>query len=375
MYQFFHGGQPFADEGRGQEGLFQPAPQKPPAQGGDGLIEDPQKTSTLFLGAQCFRQFQIANGRQVQLQEPARQIVIHGPNVAQIRLLYPVEGGQQRTGGADHRGDGFQTQGGQTLPELLLHHSGGGIQGKEGVITPVYTAVQAAFQGFGQQRHIVGLAAQQQFGGGEAGQLVDGLFHGMGAGETGGIEGTGGNVAEAQAEDAIPAVGTGKIVVAPLVQHGAFGDGAGGDNAGDIPFDQTLGCGRVFHLLTDGHLVALGDQTGNIALAGVVGDTAHGNPVGIVLGLGAVAAGEGQVQLPGSGAGIFVEHLIEVAETEKENAVRMIVFDLPVLLHHGGKLLLGHVAASFIGRIGRPPNGRGCLEYSGKWRENPPYCG
>ena len=268
--------------------------------------------------------------------------------MAQLRLLYPVEGGQQRTGGADHRGDGFQPQRGQALPELLFHHSGGGVQCKEGVVAPVHTAVQAAFQGFGQQRHIVGLAAQQQFGGGEAGQLVDGLLHGMGAGETGGVKGARGHVAEAQAEDAVPAIGTGEIVVAPLVQHGAFGDGAGGDNAGDVPFDQTFGRGRVFHLLTDGHLVALGHQTGNVALAGVVGNAAHGNPVGIVLGLGAVPAGEGQVQFPGSGAGIFVEHLVEVAETEKENAVRMIVFDLPVLLHHGGQLLLGHVAASFV---------------------------
>ncbi|MPN44172.1 hypothetical protein SDC9_191733 [bioreactor metagenome] len=66
----------------------------------------------------------------------------------------------------------------------------------------------------------------------------------------------------------------------------------------DVPVHQPLCRGGVFHLLADGHFIALGDEPGDIGVAGVVGNAAHRHPVlrGLVGVL--VPAGQGQVQFP-----------------------------------------------------------------------------
>ena len=48
----------------------------------------------------------------------------------------------------------------------------------------------------------------------------------------------------------------------------------------------------------------------------------------------AVSAGEGKFQQFGSGKCIIEEHLIEVTKPEKEYAVRILVLDFKILLHH-----------------------------------------
>ena len=64
-------------------------------------------------------------------------------------------------------------------------------------------------------------------------------------------------------------------VVPAFFQHATFGDGAGGDDTGDLPFYNALSLGRIFNLLTDSDFVALGNQTGNISIYRMEGDTAH----------------------------------------------------------------------------------------------------
>ena len=80
---------------------------------------------------------------------------------------------------------------------------------------------------------------------------------------------------------------------------------------------------------------ALGYQPGNIGIYAVVGHTAHG---GLHLsGLIPVTGGEGQVQLLGGKAGIFVEHFVEVAQAEKQHAILVLGFDFVVLPLHRGQ--------------------------------------
>ena len=158
----------------------------------------------------------------------------------------------------------------------------------------------------------------------------------------------GGDVAESHARRLGVQVDAAEEVAGLVVQAGGVDDGAGGDHPDDVPLHQALGGGRVLHLLADGHLVALGDEAGDVGLAGVVGDAAHGDLLlRRLLVLAVVPAGEGQVQLPGGQAGIVGEHLVEIAQAEKQDGIRVVPLDLQILFHHGGQFRHGGVTSSF----------------------------
>ena len=71
----------------------------------------------------------------------------------------------------------------------------------------------------------------------------------------------------------------------------------------------------------------------------MIGHAAHGGL--LLLGLAPVPGGEGQIQFLGGGAGILVEHFVEVAQPEKENAVLVLLLELLVLALHGGQFMIG----------------------------------
>ena len=193
-------------------------------------------------------------------------------------------------------------------------------------------------------------AAQKHLGRAEAGQLVaHGLF-GVSARDARGAERARGHVAEAHGPYAVFGVQAGEIVVLRFLQHRALRHGAGGHDADDIALHKPLGERRVFHLLADGDLVAARDEPCHIALGRVVRHAAHGRFVVRGLVLAAVARGEREIQLFGGQPRVLVEHLIKIAQTEKEDAVGILRLDLAVLLHHGRKFC--HKSASFC-RFGR----------------------
>ena len=145
----------------------------------------------------------------------------------------------------------------------------------------------------------------------------------------------GGHIGEGAATRVPPKVHSAEIVGLALGEHGALDDGAGGYDADHVPLDQALDQTRILQLLAHGHLVALLDQPRDILLRGVVGHAAHGGL--LFLGLAPVAGGQRQLQLFGTHHGVLVEHLIEVAETEKQQTVRVLGLDSVVLgFHRGG---------------------------------------
>ena len=127
------------------------------------------------------------------------------------------------------------------------------------------------------------------------------------------------------------------VVAAPFLQHRAFRHGARGNDADDVPLHQPLCQCGVFRLLADGDLVALRDEPCNIALGAVIRHAAHGGALLRVLHV-PVPGGQGQVQLPRGDDGVLVEHLVEVAEAEEEQAVPVLFLDLLVLALHRGQL-------------------------------------
>jgi len=155
-------------------------------------------------------------------------------------------------------------------------------------------------------------------------------------GKGGGVDLAGGDIAQAQAVFPLVGVNGADIIIFPLVQHGGGDDRAGGDDPDDLPLHQSLGKRRILSLLTNGHLIALGDEPGDVAVAGVVGHAAHGGA--LLRGFVPVPGGQSQIQLPRYRLGVLVEHLVKITKTEKEDGVRILGLNIQILLHHGGDL-------------------------------------
>ena len=270
--------------------------------------------------------------------------------MAQVCLLGLVQVAQKPP--QRQQGGGISLgQGPGGLPAVLLFHQAAARLGLEaGRAAPLHPAVEFFLQKGGKLPLRTGSLIQKGLGGGEAAQLVHHVVDPLRPRKGGGVGLPGGDVAEAQSGVGFVDVDAADVVGLIPLQHGRV-HGAGGDHPDDVPLHDALGGGGVLHLLADGDLVALGDQPGDISVAGVVGDAAHGGA--LVLGLRPVPGGQGQVQLLTGHDGVLVEHLIEVAQAEKEDGVLVLLFYFQVLLHHGGGIC-GHRSSSslFAGSAG-----------------------
>ena len=131
-------------------------------------------------------------------------------------------------------------------------------------------------------------------------------------------------------------------IVRLRVEACAVDDRAGRDDADDIALDKALGERRVLGLLADGDLVALGDQARDVGVARMIGNAAHRRL--ILRRLAAVAGRQRQIELARGELSILVEHLVEVAQAEKEDRILILFLDLQILLHH--RRDLGHDSSS-----------------------------
>ena len=330
--QLVHGGEAAFDGHRAQQRPLDPGAQHAPAHGGLGLVQHPQQRAALFAAAQRLGQLQIAAGGPVQLHIASAVEHVQAADVVHVAFLRLGDVGQQRPRGAD---------GGALLAQTALVHVGkaelaaqadGGAQIFKAVAAALDHGVQLLLQEADDGALVLGAVGEDGLPRGEAAQLVDDMVDGV-VFKAGAAELAGGDVAEGDAAAAALQVDGAEVVAAPLLQHGAVGDGAGGDDAHHVPGHQALGQGGVLGLLADGHLVAPGDQPGDVGLGAVVGHAAHG---GAFLGVGdaAVPGGQRQIQLPRGDLGVFVEHLIKIAEAEEEQTVPVLLLDLVVLPLH-----------------------------------------
>ena len=346
LHQRRYGGTAAIDLRDGQQRPLQPRAHQPPAHGGFRLVQHPQEAALFLLAAQRLGQLQIAAGREVQLHELAPAVVFQIVHMGQIGFLGLMQIAQQ---GAQRQKHGGVVPG-QTLQGIVaelaadqllrrLHLEPGGRQ-------LFQMAVKLLLQKGVQRLVKKGRLVEHRLGGSKAAQFVDELLDALRAGESGGVGLACGDIAGAQGGIILVQIDPGAEVGAAFLQTGAVDHRAGSHHPDDIPLHQPLGLRRVLRLLTDGHLVALGDETGDIGVGGVVGHAAHGDPLlgGLVFVL--VAAGERQIQLAGGGAGVGPEHLIEVTQTEEQDGVLILLLYLQVLLHHGGQFC--HMGSPFL---------------------------
>ena len=251
----------------------------------------------------------------------------------QVIFLQIQQGSQQRAAGHHCQRIGNKPQLLDWLSKMTFQQLLAAFQPEQLLRPLVHTAAQPVEQGI--VNHISGdiLTEAQHLAGGKSPQL---RCNRGGIGADGGIKCAGGNIAEGQAEAVALTVEAGHIVIFIFVQHTAFRNRARGDNAGDVPLHQALYFLGILHLLAHRHLVALLHHAGNVGIHAVIGHAAHRSL--LLLWLGAVTGGQGQIQLPGGQDGILIEHLVKVAQAEKQNAVLVFFLQCPVLLLHWGQL-------------------------------------
>ena len=286
FYKGLHGLLAACNLCRVQQGLFQPAPEHPAAHGGVGLVQDPQQSPPLFLGAHGLRQLQVPPGIQIQLHEAAVGVVLQLPDMGQVVLLQGQQSLQQGPAGADGPGKGAHAQILDRFSKVLVEQlftlrqlevPGGAL---------VYAAVQPAEENVGNFLLLSALSEAKNLAGGKPAQLrADAAGIHTGCGE----KSAGRQVAEGQAVPAALGADAAHEVILGLFQHAAFRHRAGGDDSGDVPLYQALGRGGILHLLADGDLVALLHQSGDIGVYAVVGYAAHGGL--LLFGLRPVPAG------------------------------------------------------------------------------------
>ena len=221
---------------------------------------------------------------------------------------------QQAAHGKAHQPVGADLGGGGPVPAKLVGQNG--IDQAGGVLLVLHQlhgAAHVLFDVVGDIPAGEDPCIDKGFAGMVAAQLGNDGHPDLGVFQLGDVGGAGGDIRKADPRLVPLQKEAGDVVVAVVLQHTALDDGAGSHHPDDVPLDQALGGGRVFHLLADGHLVPFGDQPGHIGLIAVEGHPAHGGP----LFQAALLAGEGEVQLPGGCDGIVEKHLIKIADAVK----------------------------------------------------------
>ena len=120
----------------------------------------------------------------------------------------------------------------------------------------------------------------------------------------------------------------GDIDVRRVLQLLAEEGGAGRHDPHDLARSQSL-CLRIADLLGNGDLEPLRDEARDVAVCRMVRHAAHGVVVEIT-----AAAREREPEFLCRDLRVVKEHLVEVAETEKEQLARMRLLCREILLHH-----------------------------------------
>ena len=343
-----HSVQAVVDECTGNKRLLDPAAQHTLAHGCTGLIQHPEQRAPLFAAAQRLGQLQIGAGHGRKTHELSLIIgydrfqTFHALDLGIVQIFQQCRHGKAHKAVRCNAGD-LRPVAAKLVFQRCRH--------KARCIALLFDQLhRTSHILFDVRRHLAAVQQtriHQHFAGMVAAQLRNDRRGDFICIQLCDMGRAGRDIRKAQTCFLSFEEDTGNVVIAVILQHTALNDRAGCDHADDVPLNKALGLGRVFHLLTDGYFVALGDQPRHIALVAVEGHAAHG----CSLFHAALLAGQGQVQFLGCRQGIVKEHLIKIADAVKQNFVLMLFFDLKILLHHGRQLCHGLPSLPFYGSV------------------------
>jgi hypothetical protein len=326
------------------ERTHQPVAQEPPAHRRPGPVDHREEGTVASAVARVLDDLERPAGRRVEHHDLGHLVPGDPGHVTQVGLLRLLEVRQERP----------RRAGGEILPlaaeplerrgaEALQESAVGGVPGEppggdrrqqqsleplarqKGVRGGSLAVHDLAWREAGQDldqrvtRARAAILAHPEIAGGE---IEDG------AAKRGGVGGR-----RRAATSVVVSGDDGDVVRLARRQVGRVGEGAGGDHPGDGAAHDPLRLARVLHLVADRHPIAVPDEPRDVTVGGVIGDAAHRR---FVAG-SASAGGERQRQRAAGDPGVVVEHLVEVAETEHQNRVRVLRLHLAILPEHRGQ--------------------------------------
>ena len=134
----------------------------------------------------------------------------------------------------------------------------------------LHAAAEFIAEGAHQSPVGIGPGAQDRLRRGKTPQFIDNMVRLALSGEGGQVGLAGSDVAKGNAAHGFVQIDAAQEVGGLILQTGGVDDGTRGDHADDIPLHKALGSGGILHLLADGHLIALGDETGDVSVGSVV---------------------------------------------------------------------------------------------------------
>ena len=337
------------DGSAGHQRLLDPAAQHPLAHGRAGLVQHPEQRPPLFAAPQRLGQLKVGPCDRRQAHELS--LVVGDDRLEPLDALDLgiVEIFQQRRHRkADETVLGHAGLGRPVAAKLVLEGDGDEARGIPFLLHQLDGAVHVLFEVGGDLPAVQQTRVHQHLAGVVAAKLCDDRRGDLFPLQLGNVGRAGGDVSKAEARRAALQEDAGDVVVLVILKHTALDDGARRDHPDDVPLDEALGLGRVFHLLADGDLIALCDEAGHIALVAVKGHAAHGRTFLEA----ALLARKGQVQLPRGRERIVEEHLVEIADAIEKDLILMLFFYLKILLHHGRKLCHDRSPSSPCCRVG-----------------------
>ena len=328
-HQRAHGGVAPRDARRIAQRPAQPVAQQAAARSGHRAVEHAEQAAALAALALGLQDFEIGQGRRVEMEILARLAQRQAAHVGQ-RAVLCLLGVAQRLGRRDHRrlaaleAEAAEGADAELPQQRLLRLTA--VERRAGLeLGAARTLRRRPLDDLRRQA----AEGAERFPRPQQAQLLQSL---CGIGESAHEEGAGRDVEEGRgAAISLPGERRQQVFLLALEQR-RLAHRARRHHPGDLAAHQTLGLRRVLHLVTDRDLEAGAQELADVALDRVVRHAAHrGLVVGALL-----AGGQGDFEDRRSPLRIVEEELEEVAHPIHHDAVRMLRLDLQVVAQHGG---------------------------------------
>ena len=317
-----------------EQRLCHPGAQQARAHRRHRAIEDAQQAAPPAAGAHSLGQLQVAPRVLIEHHELRSGIRVQSGELRRTAALRLQHVGQQRARRPHPRPQFVDAEAGQRAhPEMRAQH----LVRRARLEVPVVhrREMDAGRQG---RAALCPAAGQQHFARGQPGELLDdtgrrafasklrhGKFAGrhVGVGQPAALPAPCRHIAHRQHRQ--------QVVVLVFAQQAGFCHRPRCDHPRHLALDQPFAV-RLGHLLAHGDVMPLFDQPGDVALHRMIGHARHRH----ALVLADRAAGQHQIKLTRCRFGITIERLVEVAQAEQHDAVRIVLLDVEILLAKWG---------------------------------------
>ena len=336
LHQGGDGVEPLPDLARPEERPEEPLTEQPPAHRRPGAVHRPEERGDAAAVLQALDQLQVPRRALVQGEMVLQRQRLDPGEVCERRLLSLLEVAERRPGGAKRPAPAGQAEaldrghaemGAQAILRLAEAEARGIARGHGDARRGQPPGQGVVGRNAWRKQHLRGPPKKQRLGQTlDVGRLTDP--------EVGGRD-----VHQGDPEVVRPPPERRQEVVEAPVEEPRLGDGPRRDEPDHLPPDQLPPLGRRrLDLIADRNLQPRPDEPRQVDVEGVVRHPGHRD---------LLPRGERDVERAGRHGGVLVERLVEVAEAEEQDVVRIAPLPLVVLAHHRRQRGVHH------GRIGR----------------------